>query len=82
MNQIILKRSRANVAASVICSSKQSKRSKKKTKDPVVLRTVPSLWFLLGNLVWGGIPGWVVDGVTNSGWDYSEPVSLGGKCQS
>lgn len=39
-------------------------------------------WAGLGNFVFGGIPGWVIDGVGNKGYDAKSPYSVHELCSS
>ena len=68
---LYLPRSRDDYPITVICNG---------IPHTKVLTTSPNIFFILGNLVFGGIPGWIVDGFGDKGYDYDQPINLTGYC--
>lgn len=79
VNCLYLKRSRDDIRVSLKCSPK----SKAQT---IYVGTSPGGWFLAGNLLLlpsvVGIVGYVVDFVTEEGWNIQTPVNIGGYCSN
>lgn len=74
INRVYLDRARKDIGVSLWCSPK----SKAQT---VYLSTHPSAWLLVGNVFSGQIVGWLVDFITEEGWNIHSPVNITSYCQ-
>ena len=80
VNRVYLKRSRDDIHVSLRCSPK----SKAQT---IYVATSPGGWFIVGNLflipvLSIGILGYVIDFITEEGWNIQTPVNIGGYCSN
>ena len=75
LNMVIMDRSVEDIAVSLKCSPK----AKSKT---VYFKTRPSGWYLVGNFFSWQITGWLLDYVTEEGWNIQTPVNIGGYCSN
>lgn len=71
--QILVSRSKQDIPISVTCNGV--------TKKGVIPTRFDWGWAGLGNAVFGGIPGWIIDGVGDKAYDPKSPFNVDSLCE-
>lgn len=75
MNKVTLERSVDDIKISLKCSPKAKAKI-------VYFQTKPGGWYLAGNLFSFQVIGWVLDYLTEEGWNIVTPVDIGAHCET
>lgn len=69
----LLTRTKSDIPIQVTCNGKTNKG---------ILPTHYDVgWAGLGNIIFGGIPGWIIDGIGDKGYDIQDSFNVGALCK-
>lgn len=75
INKLTMERSVDDIQVSLKCSPKSKSKM-------IYFQTKPGGWYLAGNLFSFQVVGWVLDYLTEEGWNIITPVDIGKHCTS